>query len=258
MQRVEQRAQVRVDLRHQVAGQEAEALAGLDGRAGEDDAVDLAALQRGGGHGDGQERLAGAGRADAEGDRVAADRVDVALLVDRLGRDLAWSGGARRRRRGSRAGDSCASSAPVTALDRAGRDLVTLRRRARPSRARPARRRATASGSPSSVTHVAAQEEVAVEVTLQRLEHRVLAAGQLGGDVVGELDLAFSWRSDARRRRASLTCSDTRRPSARPATLRHDDRHDPAHVLRRGRAGLRHRVGDDRVRSSSSDSSAGR
>ena len=34
-----------------------------------------------------QEGLAGAGRADPEGDRVVADRVDVALLVDGLGRD---------------------------------------------------------------------------------------------------------------------------------------------------------------------------
>ena len=42
VQRVEQRPQVRVDLRHQVAGQEAQALARLDRRAGEDDPVDLA------------------------------------------------------------------------------------------------------------------------------------------------------------------------------------------------------------------------
>ena len=41
VQRVEQRPQVRVDLRLQVAGQEAEPLAGLDGGAREDDAVDL-------------------------------------------------------------------------------------------------------------------------------------------------------------------------------------------------------------------------
>ena len=88
VQRVEQRPQVRVDLRHEVAGQEAQALAGLDRRAGEDDPVDLVAAERRGGHRDGQERLAGAGRADAEGDRVAADRVDVALLVDGLRRDL--------------------------------------------------------------------------------------------------------------------------------------------------------------------------
>ena len=43
VQRVEQRPQVRVDLRHQVAGQEAQALARLDRGAGEDDPVDLAA-----------------------------------------------------------------------------------------------------------------------------------------------------------------------------------------------------------------------
>ena len=86
LQRVEQRAQVRVDLGHQVAGQEAQALAGLHGRAREDDPVDLAARERGDGHRDRQERLAGAGRADAEGDRLAADRVDVALLVDRARR----------------------------------------------------------------------------------------------------------------------------------------------------------------------------
>ena len=45
VQGVEERAQVGVDLGHQVAGQEAEALAGLDGGAGEDDAVDLAACE---------------------------------------------------------------------------------------------------------------------------------------------------------------------------------------------------------------------
>ena len=70
VQRVEQRPQVRVDLGHQVAGQEAEPLAGLDRGAGEDDPVDLAAAERGGGQRDREERLAGAGRADAEGDRV--------------------------------------------------------------------------------------------------------------------------------------------------------------------------------------------
>ena len=89
VQRVEQRAQVRVDLRHQVAGQEAEPLAGLDGRAREDDAVDLAARR--------------ARRWPSRSARnvlpvpagpmpnvivFAPDRVDVALLVDRLRRDL--------------------------------------------------------------------------------------------------------------------------------------------------------------------------
>ena len=43
VERVEERAQVGVDLGGDVAGQEAEPLAGLDGRAGEDDPVHLAA-----------------------------------------------------------------------------------------------------------------------------------------------------------------------------------------------------------------------
>ena len=83
VERVVERAQVGVDLGHQVAGQEAEPLAGLDRRAGEDDALDLLGLQRLHGHGHGQPALAGAGRAEAEGDDVLADGVDVALLAAR-------------------------------------------------------------------------------------------------------------------------------------------------------------------------------
>ena len=51
-QRVVERLQVRVDLLVQRAGQEAEPFAGLHGRPGEDDARDVALLQRldGGGH----------------------------------------------------------------------------------------------------------------------------------------------------------------------------------------------------------------
>ena len=83
---------------------------------------------------------------------LRADRVDVALLVDRLRRDL---GGAvapddvlEDRRRATRA----ASSARDDRLDRPGRDLVTLRDQLRqladrpsaPARPPPARRRASA------------------------------------------------------------------------------------------------------------------
>ena len=89
VQRVVQRAQVGVDLLGQRAGQEAEPLAGLDRRAAEDDPVDLLGLQRLHGLGDREVGLAGAGRADAEGDRVLVDRVDVALLVERLRADRA-------------------------------------------------------------------------------------------------------------------------------------------------------------------------
>ncbi len=84
VERVVQRTQVRVDLGHEVAGQEAEPLAGLDRGPGEDDAVDLLGLQRLHRHGHREPALAGAGRADAEGDDVLADGVDVALLPARL------------------------------------------------------------------------------------------------------------------------------------------------------------------------------
>ena len=72
VERVVQRAQVRIDLGHQVAGQEAEALTGLDGRTGEDDPLHLLGLQRLDGHRHRQPALAGAGRAEAEGDHVVA------------------------------------------------------------------------------------------------------------------------------------------------------------------------------------------
>ena len=89
---VVQRAQVGVDLGHEVAGQEPEALTGLDRRAGEDDAVDLLGLEGLHRHGHRQPRLAGAGGPDAEGDDVVADGVDVALLAARLGAHAAAPG----------------------------------------------------------------------------------------------------------------------------------------------------------------------
>ena len=85
VERVVERAQVRVDLGHEVAGQEAEPLARLDGGAGEDDALDLARLEGVHGLGHGEVGLAGPGGADAEGDDVLRDGVDVALLPGRVG-----------------------------------------------------------------------------------------------------------------------------------------------------------------------------
>ncbi len=49
---------------------------------------DLALLQRGDGERHREVRLARTGRPDTEGDRTVADRVDVAFLRHRLGRDL--------------------------------------------------------------------------------------------------------------------------------------------------------------------------
>jgi hypothetical protein len=86
VQRVVERAQVRVDLLEQRAGQEAQPLPRLDRGPGQDDAVDLLGLQRLHGLGHRQVGLAGAGRADAEHDGVPVDRLDVAALVQRLGR----------------------------------------------------------------------------------------------------------------------------------------------------------------------------
>src|SRR5262249_53352648 len=83
----EEWSQVGVDLGLDVAGQETEPLPRLDGWTRQDDAADVAAGERGGGHRDREERLAGTGRTDPEGDGVVSDRVDVALLVDGLRRD---------------------------------------------------------------------------------------------------------------------------------------------------------------------------
>src|SRR5207248_3056228 len=87
VQRVVQRAQVRVDFLVQGAGQETQPLPRLDRRPGQDDPVDLLGLQRLHRLGHGQVSLPGAGGPDAEHDRVAIDRIDVALLVQRLGPD---------------------------------------------------------------------------------------------------------------------------------------------------------------------------
>ena len=75
-------AQVRVYLFLEGAGEEAEALTGLDRRAHEHDAADFFGVQGGHGHGDGQVGLAGAGRADAEDHVVLLDGLDVFALID--------------------------------------------------------------------------------------------------------------------------------------------------------------------------------
>jgi hypothetical protein len=187
VQRVEQRAQVRVDLRHQVARQEAEALAGLDRGAREDDAVDVAAAQRGGRQRDGEERLAGAGRTDPERHGVAPDRVDVALLVDGLRRDLLGAvapddvledlrGRSVLVERGGHRGD------------RAGGDLVALLDQ-------PDELLDDGRGGPHGLgltverDDVAAQVKPAFDVALERSQDGVAAAGELCCDLVGDLDL---------------------------------------------------------------------
>ena len=87
VERVVERAQIGIDLLAHVAGQEAEALAGLDRRARQDDAVDVAALEQGGGIGDGEIGLAGAGRADAEGQLGAVEGAHIGVLHRRARHD---------------------------------------------------------------------------------------------------------------------------------------------------------------------------
>ena len=76
-----QRPQVRVDLGHEVAGEEAEPLAGLDRRPHQHDLLHLPAAQQAHRPADREVRLAGAGRADADHHVVAAHRLDVAPLA---------------------------------------------------------------------------------------------------------------------------------------------------------------------------------
>ena len=87
VERVIERAKIGIDLFLHVPGQEAEALAGLDGRARQDDLFDSAALQELGGMGDGEIGLAGAGRADAEDEFGAFQRPDIGVLRRRAGDD---------------------------------------------------------------------------------------------------------------------------------------------------------------------------
>jgi hypothetical protein len=80
--------QVRGDLLVKIPGQEPQRLARLHRRAGQNDPRHRAGAQVGQRHRYRQVSLPGACRADAEDDVVLADRLDIVLLADGLGRDL--------------------------------------------------------------------------------------------------------------------------------------------------------------------------
>ena len=84
--RVEERPQVGIDLRGDIARQKAQFLAGLDGRAGQHDPPNLAFLEHGNRHRDGQIRLSRSRRTRAERQVVLEHRLDVLQLP--LGRGL--------------------------------------------------------------------------------------------------------------------------------------------------------------------------
>ena len=95
VQRVVQRAEVRVDLRHQVTWKEAQPLPRLDRWPSEDDPLHLLGLQRLDGHRHRKPRLSGPCGSQTEGDHVLGDRVDVALLPGGLRLDLTALGPAQ-------------------------------------------------------------------------------------------------------------------------------------------------------------------
>src|SRR6185503_13130975 len=70
-----------------IAGKEAESLSRLDRRSREDETRDLAVAQRGDTERDGQIAFSRSGGTCREDEIVSADRLDVAPLVRRLGRD---------------------------------------------------------------------------------------------------------------------------------------------------------------------------
>ena len=145
VQRVIERAEIGVHLLLQVAGQEAQALPGLDRRARQHDAVDPPGLQQGDALRHRQVGLAGAGGADAEDHLVPRQQVDV--------------GGLGRAAGGDRAPCGCGSPAgPATAG--AGRSRCRLRPCAalpphpRCQRVGPFPAAATGRAAPTSATSV--------------------------------------------------------------------------------------------------------
>ena len=68
------------------------------------------------------------------------------------------------------------------------------------------------SSEPSSVSRLPRRNTLQRQMPLQRTQHRVLGARQLGGDLVAQLDLRPHPPS------AALTRPETRLPSARPST----------------------------------------
>ena len=92
VERVEDRAQIRVDLVAQIARQKAQPLAGLDRRPRQDDALDLPGHQQVDRGGDREIGLAGAGRPEAEHQLAFAQRLDIGGLPRRARGDAPLAG----------------------------------------------------------------------------------------------------------------------------------------------------------------------
>ncbi len=122
---VVERAQIGIDLLAHVAGQEAETLAGFDGRTRKDDALDHTALETMSGLGDGDVGLAGAGRADSEDEIGLIQRTNVGALHRRARLDDAAARGDLRL---PVAGDALLACMPNETVEVAGADRLAGRR----------------------------------------------------------------------------------------------------------------------------------
>ena len=112
-------------------------------------------------------------------------------------------------------------------LDRAGADLVPLADEVgQLAHDRAAHRDVVV--LPVEGQHVAAQEDLAVEVLLEGLHHQVTRARELRGHIVGQLELDSHYEVSF-----SLTAALTRlRAVGAALDLRHHQRHHLAHLLR--------------------------
>src|SRR6516225_8227618 len=81
VERIEQRPQVRINLGHDVAGQEAESLARFHGRPDKDDFAHLPLAQQADGLPDGEKCLAGPRGTDAKREIILVHRVNIAGLA---------------------------------------------------------------------------------------------------------------------------------------------------------------------------------
>ena len=91
VQRVVKRLQIRIDLLLQRSRQKTQPLACLNGGSRQDNPADFFFDQCANRHADGKVRLSGTGGPDPENHVVLFDRLEVQLLVERLGREATFS-----------------------------------------------------------------------------------------------------------------------------------------------------------------------
>ena len=171
----------------------------------------------------------------------SADRVDVALLVDRLRRDAC-----RLRWRQTTSSSTCGGRLALVeharhGLDRRRADVVAALDQPR-ELAHHRRGRLHRLGVAVERDDVAAQADLGREMLLERLEDRVLGAGQLGRHLVRELQLPSCHLGQG-----FLHLGRHRPPVGAAVRSGEHVLDHPAHVPRALRAGRLHALADERV-----------